>query len=337
MAELVYAPVLGTGSRKGLEVRVLFWAQREKIVKEIIVEKNNSGCRIDKFLKEEVFFNDKITRGEIIRRIKTGNIKVNNKSVKPSYVLKENDVITMDSEQGVANDISSNKNIKLDIIFSDENIIVVNKPAGIQVHPDFHEKESTLVNALLAKFPEIKNVGEDVIRPGIVHRLDKDTSGVMVIARNQKTFEELKNKFKNREIEKKYLAIVCGNINDNGVIEKPIARASNYKKQIIAGKKTKTKIRPAVTEYKKIKNVGEYSLVEVTPKTGRMHQIRVHLNSIGYPVVGDKLYRQRGIERTEAERQLLHAEGIKFSLFGESFVFEAPIPEDFSRFLTKSR
>lgn len=322
--------------------------------------KNKQG-RLDKFLKEGVFFNDKITRGEIIRQIKSGNVLVNGKKIKPSYILKENDVIehgTWNMEQEA---LVPNFEIKIDIIYKDENIIVVNKPAGLQVHPDNHEKNNTLANGLIAKFPEIKNVGDHstssgqaIMRPGIVHRLDKDTSGIMVIARNQKIFEELKNKFKNREIEKKYWALTYGRVLESGglgksgivsgVIDKPLARSTSYRKQVIAGKKTETKIREAVTHYKVLKTLDNISLLEVTPKTGRMHQIRVHLTSIGHPIVGDKLYKTKtnrtsktNIIKSRAARQMLHAKSIKFGLFGEDFLFEAPTPPDFDHFLTFGR
>ncbi|MFA6047483.1 MAG: RluA family pseudouridine synthase [Parcubacteria group bacterium] len=318
-------------------------------MKKITVEKNNSEQRIDKFLVKEFF---SYTRGEIIRQIKNGNVLANGKKTKPSYILKENDELEINLEE-TSSELLPNKKIKLEIIFQDENIVVVNKPAGLQVHPDFHEKKNTLVNALINKFPEIKNVGENMMRPGIVHRLDKDTSGVIIIARNQKTFVELKNKFKNREVEKKYWAIVyraseSGRLGESGilsgVIEAPIARSSKYRKQVIAGKKTKTKVREAVTKYRVLKEWNIFSLLEVTPKTGRMHQIRVHLTSIGHPIVGDKLYKNKtnrtnrtNIIENRAVRQMLHAKSIRFNLFGEDFSFEAQIPEDFNQFLTSSR
>jgi 23S rRNA pseudouridine1911/1915/1917 synthase len=165
----------------------------------------------------------------------------------------------------------------------------------------------------------------------------------MVIARNQKTFLELKNKFQNREIEKKYWAVVYGKPKDKiGVINKPLARATTYKKQVIAGKKTETKIREAVTQYKVLKNWDNLSLLEVTPKTGRMHQIRVHLTSIGHPIAGDKLYKTNKTNKTDgmenmAVRQMLHAKSIKFNLFEADFLFEVKVPADFDQFLTKSR
>jgi 23S rRNA pseudouridine1911/1915/1917 synthase len=312
-------------------------------MKKIIITGGKASQRIDKFLKKEVFFNEEITRGEIIRQIKEGRVLVNGKVIKPSYVLKKGDKIELRIKNkelsGKKINLTPNSKVKLKIIYEDENIIVINKPAGLQVHPDFYEKNNTLTNALIAKFPEIKNVGEDLMRPGIIHRLDKDTSGVMIISRSQKAFGELKNKFKNREIEKKYLALVCGNLeNKAGTIDKPIARSSNYKKQVIAGKKTRTKIRPAVTEYRVIKEFDDYSLIEVSPKTGRMHQIRVHMNSIGHPIVGDKIYGKKFLfKKLKTGRQLLHAKSIKFDLFSRSYEFKMEIPADFHRFLTESR
>lgn len=301
-------------------------------MKKIIIQKNNSGIRIDKFLKEEVFFNDKITRGEIIRQIKIGNILLNGKKIKPSYILKIGDEVIINIPKKNT-ELVPNKNIKLEIIFQDKNFIIINKPAGMQVHPSNKNETDTLVNGLICKFPEIKTVGDDPkIRPGIVHRLDKDTSGVMVIARNQEAFNKLKDKFKNREITKTYWALVYGKLeNKSGIINKPIARAGNYKKQTIASAKTKTKIRPAVTEYKILKEFENYSLIEAIPKTGRMHQIRIHLASIGHPVIGDEKYILKNISANEnTVRQMLHAKNIEFKLNGKKYKFEAELPADFS-------
>lgn len=295
--------------------------------------------RLDKFLVKEFF---SLSRGEIIRKIKSSQILVNNKNAKPSYILRQNDkVIHKPSDE--KNALVENKKLNIEVIYQDENIIVINKPAGIQVHPDNRENENTIVNWLIYKFPEIKNVYEspkNLFRPGIVHRLDKDTSGVMVVARNINAFLELKKLFHDHKVEKKYLVIVYGKLNKkSGTIEKPIARANNYKKQAIAGRKTKTKIRAAVTHYQVIKEFDNYSLLEVTPRTGRMHQIRVHLFSIGHPVAGDKLYKLKSKTKPsdkkrlniEISRQMLHAERIKFKLFGKNYSFSSPVPEDFQK------
>jgi len=317
-------------------------------MKKIITIKDKANQRVDKFLKKEVFFNEKITRGEIIRQIKDGNILVNGKKIKPSYILKEKDKIEINFEKK-SEKLIPNKDIKLNVIYKDENIIAINKPAGISVHPVNLDDDNTLVNGLICQFPEIKNVGDPSIssgqvniRPGIVHRLDKDTSGIMVVARNQKAFEELKNKFKNRKVEKKYLAIVHGKLeNKAGVVEKPLARSSDYKKQIVANKKTRTTIRPAMTEYKVVKEFRDYSLVEVSPKTGRTHQIRAHMTSIGHPIAGDKIYKLKNFKIAGlVRRQMLHAKSIKFILFEKDYSFSAEFPDDFRNvldFLTKGR
>jgi 23S rRNA pseudouridine1911/1915/1917 synthase len=326
-------------------------------MKEIIINKNNVGKRIDKFLAsyfasaeaikdKQKLFSSGITRKEITRNIRAGKVLVNGKEIKPGYVLRSNDIIIY-KQLTTDHKLLKNPNLKIQIIYQDENIIVVDKPAGIAVHPSKSSENNTLVNWLIAKFPEVKEVidspshmrdiyqvytTDPKLRPGIVHRLDKNTSGVMVIARNLKSFEELKKLFKEHKVEKKYLALVYGILeNKKSVIEKPIARAGNYKKQTIAGRKTKTKIREAVTEYEVLKEFNNYSLLKVIPKTGRMHQIRVHLFSIGHPVAGDKLYKLKKNSRLSIEipRQMLHAEQIKFKLFGKKYFFSAPMPKDF--------
>lgn len=224
----------------------------------------------------------------------------------------------------------------IDVIFSDNDIIVLNKPAGISVHGGPQVRGKTLVDFLLEKFPEIKNVGDDpVVRPGIVHRLDKDTSGVMAVARNQKSFEVLKELFQKRLVEKIYLAIVCGKLRDRqGIISLPIGRV--VKNPLRRGVETpKNKIRgarDAVTEYKVLKTGDEYSLVELRPKTGRMHQLRVHMAAIHHPVACDKVYGGKNVCCPNGvTRQLLHAKSISFSFQeGKKFHFEVDPPEDFS-------
>lgn len=312
-------------------------------MQKIIVDKEHVGQRIDKFLSGGIFFNGKISRSEIVEKIKMGKVLVGDKKIKPSYALRENDEIMIDFKLEERGSLKKNKTIKIPIIYQDENFIVIDKPAGIQVHPDFYEKEKTLVNYLLADFPEIERVHDDSVgadlRPGIVHRLDKETSGVMIVARNQKTFLELKRQFQAREISKQYQAIVYGVPNPtSGVIEKPMARSNDYRKQVVAGSKTRTIIREAITNYELLKKIGnKFSLLELRPRTGRMHQLRVHLTSIGNPIVGDKKYYLRRVLRQDGiERQLLHARNISFVLFGESYEFEALLPADFEEFLKKT-
>jgi 23S rRNA pseudouridine1911/1915/1917 synthase len=205
-------------------------------------------------------------------------------------------------------------------------------------------EEKTLVDFLVEKFPEIKNVGDALprtcreeagardpeFRPGIVHRLDKDTSGVMIVARSQKSFEYLKNLFKNREIKKIYLALVHGKIKDKeGKIEGEMGRSrKDFRKQaLVRGKISVRKERYSLTFYRTLREFDEYSLLEVSPKTGRMHQIRVHLHSIGHPIVGDKKYTFKKYKKLEMTRMFLHAEKISFQgMDGElySFISETP-------------
>jgi 23S rRNA pseudouridine1911/1915/1917 synthase len=312
---------------------------------EIInVEEKNKGIRIDKFLAKK---NEDRTRGEIIKMIRTEVVLVNDLKVKPSYKLKGNEIITMGEFEEQDDKIVPNKNIVLDILESNENFAIINKQRGLQVHPSHREREETLVNALLAIFPEISGVGDDEERPGIVHRLDKDTTGLMVIAKNQETFDQLKELFQKREVQKTYHAIVFGLFDElNGLIDAPIARATSYTKQKIAFGRYKGDSKEAQTEYNVI---SEYNLsealqvacVEVKPKTGRTHQIRVHMLHKGHPLVGDERYytkNERQIDLSEFKEYdpstfYLHAKELAFKLNGEEYNFEANYPDRFSALL----
>ena len=306
-------------------------------MKKTVVYEKFAKQRVDKFLKEEFFLDKKKTRGEIVRQIKDGNVLVDGKGIKPSHLLKQGEKVEFDMTEEVAG-LAPNKNVKFGIISQDENMLVVDKPAGLQVHPSSRNEKDTLVNGLLYRFPEISDVGDaPKTRPGIVHRLDRGTSGVMVVARNQEIYSWLKKKFKEREMRKKYWAVVYGEPSPKGIIDAPLARAANYKKQIIAGKKTRTKIRSAVTEYETLKTFQGMSLLEVFPRTGRTHQIRVHLTSIGHPIVGDEKYaRKQSVFKSDAARLLLHAKSLTFEEAGKKYKFEAPLPDDFRVFLEKT-
>ena len=249
--------------------------------------------------------------------------------------------------------------MNLEILYEDENFLAVNKPAGLLVHGVIgrHAKsEPDLVDWIVENRPEIKNVGDiqppktdlsdksvrpaDFLsrlrhtgqpagdRPGIVHRLDRQTSGVMLIAKNQKYFEYLKKLFQTKGIQKTYLALVHGRLAGGGKIDKPIGLKDGSVKRTVHVTMPKTKmIREAVTLYKAIKPVGEYTLVELKPLTGRTHQIRVHMNSIGHPVVGDELY---GGKKDKLGRHMLHAESIEFTTEeGKRIKISAPLPREF--------
>ena len=233
------------------------------------------------------------------------------------------------------------KNLNLSIIYQDNDIVVVNKPAGMAVHKGVAEKGETLADWLIEKFPEMKKVGDEPeFRPGIVHRLDKDTSGVLVAARNQKSFEFLKNQFQKREVVKKYLALVEGVLkNDNGTIDLPIGRSASDFRKKLASDNAKGELREAVTEYKVLEKFPNYTLVEAYPKTGRTHQIRVHFKAIGHPIVCDSLY---GGKRMTCPfglaRHFLHANFLEFvSLSGVKLKLEADLPEDLEKVLAGLR
>lgn len=236
-------------------------------------------------------------------------------------------------------DLSSIKyKILIKIIFQDKDIIVIDKPVGLPIHAGVGTKEKTLVDYLIQKFPEIKNVGDDPeLRPGIIHRLDKETSGVMVIARNQKAFEYLKNLFKNRLVEKKYIAVVFGKLKQKeGKIEGAMGRSKrDFRKQSLAqGKIAVRKERYSLTYYDVKKELNNYSLLEIFPKTGRTHQIRVHLHAIGHPIVGDKKYTFKKHKKKKFPRMFLHASELSFEgPSGKKFKFISPLPYSFKNLI----
>ena len=220
------------------------------------------------------------------------------------------------------------------IIFEDNDILVIDKPAGLTVHPVNKSQKNTLVNQILSYCPRIKDIGDDPLRPGIVHRLDKDTSGLMVIAKNNSAFEYLKKEFQERKVVKKYLALVIGQIKDKkGTITKAISlsKKDHRKRSALLDDKAK----PAWTEYKVLKRFKDFTLLEVRPKTGRTHQIRVHLASIGHPIAGDKQYKfKRQAWPANLNRQFLQAAYLKFRLpNGKLVEFKSELPKDLERIL----
>ena len=237
--------------------------------------------------------------------------------------------------------------MKIKILYEDKNILAIDKPSGISVHSDGKRKEETISDWFLQNYPKAKNVGEplgEISRPGIVHRLDKETSGVLLLAKNQKAYEFLKNQFKGRELKKTYIAIVNGWLkDDHGIINKPIGRSPNDFRRRLAGRGARGELREAVTEYKVLKKftLGEkFTYLEVKPKTGRTHQIRVHLKFLNHPVVCDSLYNPKGICPNELGRLALHAKSIEFNLparvgnlKGETIKIESPLPKEFKKFI----
>ncbi len=218
--------------------------------------------------------------------------------------------------------------IPLNIIYEDDDLLVVDKPAGLLVHPAPGHPSHTLVNAILSHFPHLADIG-DSLRPGVVHRLDKDTSGVMLVAKNSLAQADLADQFKAHSVSKAYLVLVKGHLTpENGIIEAPIGRDPRNRKRMAVV----TVGREARTEYRVIRYIGDYTLLEVMPETGRTHQIRVHLSAIGYPVVGDPVY---GVKSAYLSRQFLHASRLGFHLpsTGKYVEFTSELPPDLEQAL----
>lgn len=226
----------------------------------------------------------------------------------------------------------------IDILYENTDVVVVNKPAGLMVHHDGKRDEPTLVDWLLAQYPHIKGVGEPLVlsddtqidRPGIVHRLDKDTSGVLVATKTQQAFAHLKRQFQEKEVYKTYKAIVYGAVKkDHDTINRPIGRSAQDFRKWSAQRGARGTLREAITTYTVIKRGTDFSVLEVTPQTGRTHQIRVHLKAINHPVVCDTLYAPKQPCALDLQRQALHAATLSFALpSGERITAEAPLPQD---------
>ncbi|MDI3478221.1 MAG: rRNA synthase [Thermoanaerobacterium sp.] len=291
----------------------------------IIAEKDDVDKRIDSFLASELDY----TRSYLKKLILNGLVKVNGSSIKPNYKLKEGDSVDVNIPEAEEIDLMP-ENIPLDIIYEDDDIIVINKPQGMVVHPAPGNYSGTLVNALLYHCKNLSGINGE-LRPGIVHRLDKDTSGVMVVAKNDKAHLDLSNQIKERTILKKYIAIVEGVIKDDeGSIEAPIGRDHVERKKMAVTEDG----RYALTLYKVLERYKNNSLIEATIKTGRTHQIRVHMSYIGHPIVGDEVYGYKK-QRFNLLGQALHSKllGLVHPSKKIYMEFEAPIPEYFERLI----
>jgi 23S rRNA pseudouridine1911/1915/1917 synthase len=312
--------------------------------KKIKINPAQSNQRIDKFLAG--FYAEK-SRTNWQKMIKSKEVLVNNKEIKPDYVLKEDDeieILSVSQPPPTPPYLRRGKLEvpKIEIIYEDDDVIVINKPAGVLSQNAESSKSPSVSDFLVKYYPEIKEVGEDEMRFGVVHRLDKDTSGVMIVAKNNKSFEFLKDQFKNRKTQKVYLALVYGNVKPpEGIVDFKIGRSKtnpNMQTVIDTKKKENIKSREAKTVYKTIKNFKDYTLLEVQPKTGRMHQIRVHLKAIGYPVVGDKKYffKKYKNEDLKLDRQFLHARELNIKLpNGKDKIFKAELANDLKDYIAK--
>ncbi|MFH1454491.1 MAG: RluA family pseudouridine synthase [Armatimonadota bacterium] len=275
------------------------------MTREYTAEKKYEGRRIDICLADITSFSRSFTQ----KLIKTGNVTVNNKVIKANYKINEKDKIKIFIPELKKLDLEP-EDIPLDIIYEDNDIIVINKPKGMTVHPGAGSKKGTLVSALLAHCSDLSGIG-GVERPGIVHRLDKDTSGIIIAAKNDSSHIKLSNQFSKRQVSKTYLALVHGiPKNNEGIIEKPIGRHPKNRKKMAVREDGRT----AKTKWKMIKSYEKYALLEVNIYTGRTHQIRVHLNFAGLPVVGDQLYGKKSAdENLGLTSQFLHAYKIGFT------------------------
>ena len=286
----------------------------------IKVEKLEAGKRIDTYIPSK----SEYSRAMIQKMMDNGNILVNGKKVKVSYKVQADDEITI--KEQAAKEISLEaQDIPIEVLYEDNDIIVVNKPKGMVVHPANGNPDGTLVNAIMSICKDsLSGIGGE-IRPGIVHRLDKDTSGALIVAKNDKSHIKMSEQIKNHEVEKTYIALVKGFVKENeATINMPIGRSLKDRKKMAVRKEGKN----AVTHFKVIERFPNYTLLEVKIETGRTHQIRVHLSEIGYPIVGDEVY-SNGKNEWNIHGQCLHAKSLKFKhpITGKEMYIEAPIPD----------
>ncbi|MFC1920943.1 RluA family pseudouridine synthase [Chloroflexota bacterium] len=300
-----------------------------------MAENNNSqfsllveepDIRLDRYVTDQ--FPD-LSRTRVQKLIEDGNIRVNESLAKPGIKLNTGDRLTINLPPPAPNALAP-EDIPLNILYEDDDLLVIDKQAGLTVHPAPGHPDHTLVNAVLAHLSHLPDTG-DAQRPGIVHRLDKDTSGVMMIAKNLAAHADLTDQFKSRSITKMYTVLVIGHLSpEDGVIEAPIGRDPRRRQRMaVVGE---SRGREARTAYHVIKYIGNYTLLEVRPETGRTHQIRVHLDAIGYPVAGDKVY---GGKSPHISRQFVHASRLGFKLpsTGDYIEFSSPLHPDLEKAL----
>ncbi len=295
------------------------------------VDETMAGERIDKVISA---VSGSLTRSAVQKLLEGGSVKAGNAVVSKNYKVKAGEMISVVIPEPRELDVKA-ENIPLDIRYEDDDLLVVNKPKGMVVHPAAGNYDGTLVNALLYHCGESLSAINGVIRPGIVHRIDKDTSGLLVAAKNNEAHLKLSEQLKERKALRKYNALVNGNIKEDfGTVNKPIGRSPSDRKKmaVVQGG------REAVTHYSVLERFGRYTLIECVLETGRTHQIRVHMASLGHSIVGDKVYGVKK-ERFNLNGQLLHARTIGFvhPKTGEMMEFSAPLPDYFEAVLEKLR
>jgi 23S rRNA pseudouridine1911/1915/1917 synthase len=289
------------------------------MTREYRLQPETSGVRLDRFISESC---PELSRTRAQKLIADGFITVNGATVKAGQKLVAGDKVAVVIPPEPPSPLSPEA-IPLDIIYEDNDLLVVDKPAGMAVHPAPGHPGHTLVNAVLARLTDLPDEDGN-LRPGIVHRLDKDTSGIILVAKNRVAQADLAAQFKSRTVSKTYLVLIRGRLTpENGIIEAAIGRDPKNRQRMAVV----TRGQEARTAYRVIRYVGGYSLLEIKPETGRTHQIRVHLAAIGYPVAGDATY---GVKVPGLARQFLHAShlGLRLPSSGEYLEFESPLPPD---------
>lgn len=298
-------------------------------MKEYIVSQEEKGKRLDTYIPS---VDTDITRTSAQRLIEDGNILVNGKNAKVSYKIQENDKISVEIPEPKQIELKA-QNIPIEIIYEDSDIIVVNKPKGMVVHPANGNPDGTLVNAIMAICKDsLSGIGGE-IRPGIVHRIDKDTSGLLIVAKNDNAHVKMSEQIKNHEVKKTYIALVRGVFKENeATIDMPIGRSTSDRKKMAVNKNGKN----AITHIKVLKRFDKYTLLKVNIETGRTHQIRVHLSHIGYPIVGDYTY-SNGKNEFDVIGQCLHAQKLEFKhpITQKDMCLEAELPQYFNDILDK--
>lgn len=293
----------------------------------LVVDEINKGKRLDSYISDNM---DKISRSFAQKLIENQKVTINGKNEKASYKVCIGDNVEVDVPEAQDTRLKA-QDIPVEVVYEDKDIIVVNKPKGMVVHPANGNPDGTLVNAILAMCKDsLSGIGGE-IRPGIVHRLDKDTSGLLIIAKNDEAHVKMSKQIQDRLVTKKYIALVKGVVKDDeATIDMPIARSKVDRKKMAVDKDGKQ----AVTHFKVIKRYKGYTLLEIKIDTGRTHQIRVHMAKIGYPVVGDMVY-SNGKNEFGIEGQMLHAKSLEFlhPITGKKMHLEAPLPEYFTKVL----
>ncbi|WP_423146283.1 RluA family pseudouridine synthase [Rubrolithibacter danxiaensis] len=316
----------------------------------VVVDKGQSLLRIDKFLMHRI---ENASRNRIQNAIDSGNVLVNEKTIKASYKVKPNDVISIVLPHPPRDTEVYPENIALEIVFEDDDLLIVNKPAGMVVHPGYNNYTGTLVNGLVYHFQQLPQLPGNDGRPGLVHRIDKDTSGLLVISKNERSMAFLAKQFFEHSIERKYQALVWGDLEDDGTVTGYIGRSLKDRK-VMAIYDDETKGKWAVTHYKVLERFNYVTLIECQLETGRTHQIRAHMKHIGHPLFNDSTYGGDKILKGTTfskyrqfiencfeiiPRQALHAKSLGFIHPGtKKYIhFESALPQDFTEVLEKWR